>query len=304
MGRRSVVGLAVFVVVGYGAWGQFGSYLGFQVEGRYFETPDGIRLHYTDQGAGEPIVLLHGYAMNQDLSWRDGGIIDDLARDYRVIALDFRGHGRSGKPHDPSAYGMEMAEDVIRLLDHLGIARAHLLGKSMGAAVALAVTVKYPERVISAIPTAMGWVRPWGANQAAQVALAESLEQGGGFDPLLRRLWDDGEDPGWLNIQLANVVVGRFNDKVALAKLTARLTEMLVSEAALRRNTVPTLTIIGSRDPLVEDAEAQARVMARHELVVIEGAGHFYISRSPEYMDHVRRFLAEQGTASVWADAA
>lgn len=302
--RRTAAGIAVFMALGYGAWGQLNPYFGYQVEGAYFETEDGLRLHYTDQGVGDPVVLLHGYAMNQDLSWRHGGIIDDLARDHRVIALDFRGHGLSGKPHDPSAYGMEMARDVIRLLDHLGIDRAHLVAKSMGAAVALAIVAHYPDRVLSAVPTAMGWVRPWGANLAAQVALTESLEEGGGFDPLLRHLWADGGDPGWLNIQLANLVVGRINDKVALAKLTARLTEMLVTEGHLRRNRVPTLTIIGSRDPLVADALEQARVMARHELVILEGAEHFYLSRHPDYMRHVRRFLDAHRAFPALADAA
>lgn len=291
--RRFAIAGVITMAIGYGAWGQFNTYLGYQVEGSYFETDDGVRLHYTDQGFGEPVILLHGYAMNQDLSWRDGGIIDALAQNYRVIGLDMRGHGRSGKPHDPGAYGLEIPKDVIRLMDHLAIPRAHLIGKSMGAMVALKVVADHPDRVISAIPCAMGWVRPWGANLAAQTALTESLEAGGGFDPLIARLEPAGEAPGWLEMQAVNLLVGYINDKAALAKLTARLTEMIIPESDLRQNTVPTLAIIGSRDPLLPDAENLACTMPHCQLAVLPGADHFFISDAPDYLPLVQNFLAE-----------
>lgn len=290
--HRLLIGTLTFMAMGYGAWGQFNGYLGYQQEGQYFETDDGVRLHYSDQGAGEPVILLHGYAMNQDLSWRDAGLIDALASQYRVIALDFRGHGLSGKPHDPDAYGLEVTHDVVRLMDYLGIPRAHLIGKSMGGMVTLKVVAEYPDRVISAIPCAMGWVRPWGANVAAQAALTASLEEGKGFDPLLRRLEADGGQPSWLKVQTVNLLVGYINDKIALAKLTARLTDLIVSERELRQNTVPTLAIIGSRDPLLADAERLACTMAHSQLLMLPGADHFFISDSPDYLPQVLQFLA------------
>jgi pimeloyl-ACP methyl ester carboxylesterase len=290
--HRLKIGILVFMAAGYGAWGQFNTYLGYQLEGSFFETEDGVRLHYSDQGVGEPVILLHGYAMNQDLSWRDAGLIDVLAHEYRVIALDFRGHGLSGKPHESRAYGLELTRDVVRLMDHLGIPRAHLIGKSMGAMVTLKLVAEYPDRVISAIPCAMGWVRPWGANVAAQAALTASLEEGNGFDPLLRRLEADGAQPSWLKVQTVNLLVGYINDNIALAKLTARLTELIVSESDLRQNAVPTLAIIGSRDPLLADAENLACTMAHSELAVLPGADHFFISDSPEYLPKVLQFLA------------
>ncbi len=87
----------------------------------------GVRIHYVISGpaSGAPVVLIHGFAASNSM-W--DGVRAALASMYRVIAMDCRGHGASGKPHEPSAYGIEMVNDVTRLLDHLKIARAHVSG--------------------------------------------------------------------------------------------------------------------------------------------------------------------------------
>ena len=119
----AVIGLTLFVVTK-------------RVEGAYF-TSRGVTLHYTDEGRGPPVVLLHGFAVNSDLNWRLPGITADLAQDHRVISLDLRGHGLSDKPHLSEGYGLEMAVDVVALLDHLQIDRAQLVGYSLGGFIAL-----------------------------------------------------------------------------------------------------------------------------------------------------------------------
>ncbi|HEX72751.1 MAG TPA: alpha/beta fold hydrolase, partial [Candidatus Hydrogenedentes bacterium] len=91
-----------------------------RVTGDYFDS-NGVRIHYTVEGAGDPVILVHGFAANADLNWRLPGVTKALAKEFRVIALDNRGHGLSDKPHDPQQYGAEMIEDVVRLMDHLGI---------------------------------------------------------------------------------------------------------------------------------------------------------------------------------------
>jgi pimeloyl-ACP methyl ester carboxylesterase len=83
--------------------------------------------------AGEPVVLVHGYTSDAEAQWVRTGVLRALAAEYRVAAMDARGHGRSDKPHDPALYGPEMGFDILRLFDHLGIQRAHLIGYSMGA---------------------------------------------------------------------------------------------------------------------------------------------------------------------------
>jgi pimeloyl-ACP methyl ester carboxylesterase len=102
---------------------------------RFFDS-NGVRIRYVEQGQGPPVVLMHGYTGNLERHWINPGVFANLANDYRVIAVDCRGHGKSGKPTSPRAYGAEMGKDIIRLLDHLKIRRAHIVGFSMGAIIA------------------------------------------------------------------------------------------------------------------------------------------------------------------------
>ncbi len=91
--------------------------LAHRVRGEYFDSND-VSIHYTHytvEGEGEPLVLLHGFAVNADLNWRLSGLTKELAKKYMVISLDLRGHGLSGKPHDANAYGDEMVEGIPEL---------------------------------------------------------------------------------------------------------------------------------------------------------------------------------------------
>jgi pimeloyl-ACP methyl ester carboxylesterase len=110
---------------------------------------NGVKLRYVTEGKGEPIVLLHGWIADSSM-W---GRLDanPATKEYQLIAVDLRGHGKSDKPHDPEKYGPEMAEDVVRLLDHLRLPKAHLVGYSMGAIVAGKVAATHPERVLSIV---------------------------------------------------------------------------------------------------------------------------------------------------------
>ena len=118
-------------------------------DAKFFDS-NGVRLRYVEQGDGQPIVLLHGNG-NTLQSWIDAGVFKNLAADFRVIAFDARGHGKSAKPHDPKQYGPEMARDVVRLLDHLSIPKAHIIGYSMGAGTTLQLLTMNPERFLTAV---------------------------------------------------------------------------------------------------------------------------------------------------------
>jgi pimeloyl-ACP methyl ester carboxylesterase len=104
------------------------------LEDRFF-TARGVKIRYVDVGRGEPVVLVHGFSSSLEANWGNQGIIEKLSKDFRVIALDCRGHGKSDKPHDAASYGLNMIEDVTRLLDHLAVRRAHIVGYSMGGAI-------------------------------------------------------------------------------------------------------------------------------------------------------------------------
>ena len=109
----------------------------------------GVKIHYIDRGQGEPIVLLHGGTSSLD-SWIDSGAVANLQKDFRVIAFDARGAGKSEKPRDPKAYGRQQALDVPRLLDHLKLDRAHIAGHSLGGSTVAQLLTLHPERFLTA----------------------------------------------------------------------------------------------------------------------------------------------------------
>jgi pimeloyl-ACP methyl ester carboxylesterase len=82
---------------------------------------NGVRIHYTVEGGGEPVVLIHGLGSSAWINWQLPGVVNLLSKNYKVIALDMPGHGESDKPDDDKAYGLQMVEDVVALLDHLDI---------------------------------------------------------------------------------------------------------------------------------------------------------------------------------------
>jgi len=155
----------------------------------FFFDSAGVRIHYRVEGKGEPVLLIHGFAANIEVNWGKPGILEALARSYQVIAIDNRGHGQSDKPHEAEAYRGQMAEDVIRLMDHLKIRQAQVVGYSMGGFIALKLLDTHPERLRSAVVGGAGWNPAAVATFQPMVdKLAESLEQGQGLGPLAAML--------------------------------------------------------------------------------------------------------------------
>ena len=122
---------------------------------------NGLHMYYETHGEeGTPLVLLHGGVMTIDLSFAD--LIPTLARNHRVIAVEFQAHGRTADIDRDITYP-NLASDVVALLDHLGIDRAHVLGHSMGAGTAVELAVSHPDRLLSIVPIS-GSVRPDGSH--------------------------------------------------------------------------------------------------------------------------------------------
>jgi pimeloyl-ACP methyl ester carboxylesterase len=155
--RRLITALALVVVLPVSGFAQ----------DRFFDS-NGVRIRYVEQGAGEVVVLIHGNGGSLQ-GWVDSGVLPDLARNYRVVALDARGHGKSGKPHEARAYGREMGLDVVRLLDHLGVRRAHIVGYSMGANITAMLLTSHPDRFITATLGGASGRRGWTAADTARV---------------------------------------------------------------------------------------------------------------------------------------
>src|SRR5690349_11324628 len=119
---------------------------------------DGIEIAYLDDGEGDPIVLIHGFASTAAVNWVAPGWVATLTKARRrAIALDNRGHGASSKLYDPAAYhSASMAEDVRALLDHLKLERADVMGYSMGARITAFLALAHPSRLRAAIFGGLG----------------------------------------------------------------------------------------------------------------------------------------------------
>jgi pimeloyl-ACP methyl ester carboxylesterase len=134
----------------------------------------GVKIHYLVAGSGEPVVLIHGLYSSARMNWQLPGIIDALAEDHQVIALDLPGYGLSDRPAAPDAYGFQWIEEIVLLLDRLNVRRAHFVGYSMGGIVILRFIADHPDRVLSGTLGGMGW-------------LPEGSE--------LQKLWEHMRDP-------------------------------------------------------------------------------------------------------------
>ena len=269
-----------------------------QVDDLSFDS-EGVPIRFTVEGEGEEtLVLLHGYAANLDL-FRMAGLVAAFADRYQIVSVDARGHGKSGKPHEPEAYGLEMVEDVVRLLDFLEIERAHVLGYSMGGMITAKLVTTHPERLLSAVVGGYGWPEPEPPGSGLMERVAESLERGEGFGPLFRELTPEGDPPmSEAEIHGLGQVLLATNDPLALAAAARGFRELALSEEELRANEVPTLAVVGERDPLAADVRRMDGVMNELEIVVVEGADHMTTGMSPAFRSHVRRFLEANAVAT------
>jgi pimeloyl-ACP methyl ester carboxylesterase len=263
---------------------------GARADDKFFDS-DGVRLRYTDQGQGEPVILIHGFAVNTELQWVLPGIVKGLVKDYRIITIDNRGHGRSGKPYDPKMYGMAMIEDVLRLMDHLHIKKAHIVGYSMGGFMTLKLLATHPDRFLSATTG--------GAGASAQVPqalldeLADSLDKGKGIGPLIRWLTPAGQlKPTEEQLKSVNQMFSLFNNQKALAAVIRSLKGLAITADDLKPNRVPLLALVGSLDPLKEGVDELEGHVPHLKVVVIPGADHMNAFARPEFLKSLKDFLA------------
>ena len=226
----------------------------------------GVMLAYDDIGpkdSGRPVMLVHGFASNRNENWRRVGWYGALERRRRrFIAFDARGHGESGKPHDPAVYGdRQMAQDIFALMDHLQIARADVLGYSMGARLALTAALARPERIADLIVGGVGsrlFDPPRQGNAMADAMEADAAEQIA--NPLLRsfRLFADAQG----------------EDRLALAACSRAPQERL-SPSDLSGLKTHTLVVAGARDELAGDCQPLAALLPDARAVTLPGCDHF-----------------------------
>lgn len=285
--RQAAAALAVLLALACTAvWAA----VDYRPGGNRFDA-DGVTLHYTDRGDGVPVILLHGFGLNGRTGWELRGVPRLLRRDFRVITLDQRGHGRSGKPHDPAAYGPEMAHDVARLMDHLRIDRAHVVGFSMGAFVTLKFAGLYPDRAITAAVCGAGYEAADGGNLEALEAMRAAVLERGDFRALAKFLEPGRRDPPRLKAAAMNLYLRAANDELALAAVLGGFSRLAAPPDAVRAIEVPMISIIGSEDPFLPGVEALHALAPNHELVVVPGKNHMNTMISGAFKQALRDFL-------------
>ena len=272
-----------------------------QEESQYFDS-DGVKIHFVEKGEGEPVVLIHGFAASAQLNWGMPGFIDKLSSDYHVVALDNRGHGKSGKPHGVENYGINMVQDVIRLMDHLELDKAHLVGYSMGGFITTKLVCSHPERVASAVIGAAGWHE--NAEERLQLLdeIGDSLESGNGISPLIIALTPEGRPkPTEQMLKTTNQMLMLMNDPKALASAIRGMRHLNVTRQELESNQIPALSVIGSLDPLKDGVDELSAVMGRLDIEIIEGTDHMTAVNSPKLLTSIQQHLKENSIAPVVA---
>ena len=243
---------------------------------------DGVEIAFIDEGEGPPTLLIHGFASNHRVNWLSTSWLRDLAdAGRRVIAFDNRGHGESGKPRDPEAYRTPvMAEDARRLLDHLRIGQADVIGYSMGARIAAFLALAHPERVRSAVFSGLGEGMVKGVGPSEPIAAA-----------LLAPSPHAVTDARALGFRKFADQTG--SDREALAACISSARQELTPDE-LKRLSVPVLVAVGSDDEIGGSAEALARLIPGAEAFVIAGRDHMKAVGDRSHKTAVLEFLARQ----------
>jgi 3-oxoadipate enol-lactonase len=251
-----------------------------------------IEINYQEEGTGFPLILIHG--LNGDFTgWAP--VMPELAKHYRTIALDVRGHGQSGKPDQPYSI-RQFSEDLQEFLHQLRVPRAHILGLSMGGAIGQQFALDHPEKIRSLIlVSTFSYVDP-PARQAFS-RLRQSLAVGGYpafFDEVVKLAFTPkyiAANPGPL-AELKEKRV-RINSPVAIGRATDACMNFTLKEE-ISRITLPTLVVSGKDDVFtpIHLAEQIHRSIRGSEWKIIEAAGHnLYIEKAPQLVQIALEFL-------------
>jgi pimeloyl-ACP methyl ester carboxylesterase len=248
-------------------------------------TADGVTIAYHDVGPrdGEPIVLVHGFGSNARVNWVQTGWLDVLAgQGRRVVALDNRGHGQSSKFYASADYDLptRMAEDVRRLMDHLGIERADVMGYSMGAWIAVYLAVAHPDRLRSLILSGLAGAIVHGL--AGQEAIAAGLEA------------DSDDDPAARQAATYRAFARRTKSDLKALAACMRGSRRPVPPSDLARLDLPVLIAVGDKDDVAGDPAEITPYLPHAEVLWIPGRDHMGAVGDKVHKAGVTAFLAKR----------
>jgi pimeloyl-ACP methyl ester carboxylesterase len=242
---------------------------------------DGVEIAFLDEGEGEPIVLVHGFASTAQVNWVHPGWVTTLTRaGRRVIALDNRGHGASSKLYDPAAYhSARMADDVRALLDHLGINRADVMGYSMGARITAFFALAHPARLRRAVLGGLGMHLVEGVGLPEKVA--EALEA-----PSLA----DVHDPTGRTFR---AFAEQTKSDLAALAACIRGSRQVLTRAEVAQINAPVLVAVGSKDKVAGSAPELTALLPAGRALDIPGRDHMLAVGDKVFKEGVLGFLAE-----------
>jgi pimeloyl-ACP methyl ester carboxylesterase len=242
-------------------------------------THDGVEIAFFDQGEGEPIVLVHGFASTKEVNWIAPGWVPTLTgAGRRVIALDNRGHGASAKLYDPAVYhSAVMAEDVRALIDHLGLSRADVMGYSMGARISAFLALAHPDRVRSVVLGGLGMGLIDGVGEPERIALGL-------------------EAPSMADVAYPGARQFRSFAEQTRSDLRALAACMRGSRQTLSREEVghiaaPLLVAVGSKDAIAGPPQELAALVPNAQALVIPNRDHMMAVGDKTYKAGVLEFL-------------
>ncbi len=240
---------------------------------------DGTKLAYAVEGAGPPVLLIHGFASSREQNWGSTGWISRLMQDgYRVVSFDCRGHGHSDKPHDPSAYGTHMIEDILTVMDAAGVPAAFVMGYSMGAMLTIRLLMLHPGRVRKAVAAGLG-ESYFGAHSSWRAMIADAMLT---------------EDPS----AIANDEARRFRifggqkgkDRQALAACM-RSARFTYQPDELKASTRPVLVVAGENDTVTGSPLPLAQAFADGRAAILPNKDHMTAVGDPGYKRAVLDFF-------------
>lgn len=261
----------------------------------------GARIYFEETGSGTPLVFLHEYA-GDHRSWRDQ--VRHFARSYRCITVAARGYPPSDTPAEDAAYGQEIANrDVIAVLDAAGIAKAHVVGLSMGAYTTLQLAIHFPDRLMSAVPAGAGA----GALKSARPQFLAEATATAALMERASRIDAEQMGVGPLRVQLQNKDPMAWRTMVehlgehppaaaakVLRNVQGKRPSLFDLESELRAVRVPVLLIVGDEDePCLDVNLFMKRIMPAAQFAVLPGCGHVLNYEEPALFNHlVERFLS------------
>jgi pimeloyl-ACP methyl ester carboxylesterase len=219
----------------------------------------GVKISYSVQGEGEAVILIHGLFGSSVLEWAFPRTTDLLAEKYQVITLDLPGHGFSDKPTTEKAYGLELVKDVLRLMDHLKIDKAHIVGNCLGSIIAAKLMARHPDRVLSGTLAGMGWLRGrWFAQK-----IFEHFRQTAG-------------------------------DEVRTCART--LGKLALTKKEVESIRVPVTILVGERDEVVKKLYVEPLRAVRKDwrVITIRHANHLNCHSKPQFKEEIAKWLAKQ----------